>query len=593
MQPIPFGRYLLTERLALGGTAEIFKAKLVGIEGFEKTVVIKRILPHWSANANFVAMLVDEAKIMVRLGHERIVQVYELGREGDNYYIAMEYVPGTDLRHLTDQARRMHLSLKMQEAIFIVSEVLRGLDYIHKQKDEYGRNLQIVHRDISPQNILISTEGAIKIADFGIAHATSRSYETATGVLKGKFTYMSPEQARGAALDQRTDIFATGIILYELLLDKRLFAGGSDLEVLERVRQFNAEANLKSASLPKPLKIVLSRALQANPRERYSSAQDFWKDLTEVQRTLKFSYHSDSLAGRLKTIMGSKLPESEEDSAKIPSHQTSFLKQKESQPESGIALVTRAEVLGQAPSNTQFEATRSLEGIYVEPTDKQKPPLLPSQEIQHSTLRHRIKFITGVGTLFVALFFGFYYWNIAKKEEPSSTPQRNIVDKTTLPTLIEKVPQDPTPVTLNQFKPETTPASPAVKVPESSPLASQLKEKQKPPSEPRLAMKTTEKAKMIKPKESILKPSENIPKGQGILSVRAVPWGKISISGIVSGSERPVSKTVAYGNYQVSVAYKNLSGEWKTIARSVKVARASMICTAAFRPDGQGSISCN
>src|SRR4030095_2829840 len=209
MPPTSFGRYLLLERLAVGGTAEIFKAKLIGGEGFEKTVAIKRILPHWSSNPNFIAMLIDEAKLMVRLNHERIVQVVELGKEGDSYYIAMEWVQGTDLRRLTDQAGNLVKPLTPEESTFLIAEVLRGLDAIHKQKDENKRNLAIVHRDISPQNILISNEGVVKIADFGIAHAASRSYETATGVLKGKFTYMSPEQARGAAIDARTDVFAT------------------------------------------------------------------------------------------------------------------------------------------------------------------------------------------------------------------------------------------------------------------------------------------------------------------------------------------------------------------------------------------------
>src|SRR4030095_3728828 len=138
MQPTPFGRYLLLERLAVGGTAEILKAKLIGVEGFEKTVAIKRILPHWSSNPNFIAMLIDEAKIMVRLNHERIVQVYELGKESDAYYMAMEWVQGTDLRRLTEAALSRKEPLTVDEAAYIIAEVLRGLEFIHRQRDDQG-----------------------------------------------------------------------------------------------------------------------------------------------------------------------------------------------------------------------------------------------------------------------------------------------------------------------------------------------------------------------------------------------------------------------------------------------------------------------
>jgi serine/threonine protein kinase len=299
MTSTQLGRYQLTDKLALGGTAEIFKAKLLGIEGFEKIVVIKRILPHWSANPNFIAMLIDEAKIMVKLSHERIVQVYELGKEDDNYYIAMEYVQGVDLKRLRDWLTQKQTRLSLAEVLYISIEVLRGIDYIHRQKDENGKNLQIVHRDISPQNILISTDGNIKITDFGIAHAASRSYETATGVLKGKFAYMSPEQAQGSLLDQRTDIFALGIIFYELLSGQRLLKGRSDLQVLEQVKNFDIDQFPLQWPDDSTLCNILRKALHSNLKKRYASAQEFLRDLIEYRTQQGLFIDSDSIAEKV------------------------------------------------------------------------------------------------------------------------------------------------------------------------------------------------------------------------------------------------------------------------------------------------------
>jgi serine/threonine protein kinase len=517
MQPSPFGRYLLTERLALGGTAEIFKAKWLGVEGFEKTVVIKRILPHWSSNPHFISMLVDEAKIMVRLNHERIVQVYELGREDDSYYIAMEWIQGIDLRRLSDEARKKGAPLLPEESTFIVGEVLRGLDYIHKQKDENGRPLAIVHRDISPQNILISIEGAVKIADFGIAHAASRSYETATGVLKGKFTYMSPEQARGEAIDLRTDLFAAGIILYELLSGRRLFAGGSDLEVLEKVRRFNVDEFLRNVSLPNPLKDILTKALQANPKDRYPSAHAFWNDLNKARRTLGYSYDADTLSGRLKTILGEEIPGTKKDPP------LRNFPPPEKQGTSSGAIVTN--------DRLHDEITRSLPHFQSSPRRK--------------ILKRAI-----LGLMGGFLLFFFYEAYSLRIHQPAAPPSED-------------------------------PPSPALETMPSIPPSFESEDVPKEAGSAVLPAKEMQVASLGGSKT-----------GQGRLSVQAQPWGKISIAGIVNGSERPVSKNLAYGNYQVSVSYRSLSGEWKTVSRSVKVAKASTLCMASFRPDGQGSLSC-
>lgn len=275
-QPIPFGRYLLLEKLATGGMAEIFKAKLVGVEGFEKTLVIKRILPFWSERADFVSMLVDEAKVLVHLNHPNIVQVYELGRVGATYFIAMEYVEGMDLRKFVHCSRQQGIELDQDVLLTIIAEALGGLQYAHERSLPGQGPLGIVHRDISPQNILLGLGGEVKVTDFGIAKAVIQSHETQTGVLKGKYAYMSPEQAEGRALDHRSDLFSMGIVLWELLFGERLFASSNEIQTLEKVRRAEIHwPEPRRAKLYPGLQAVLTKALARKPQDRFGTAEEF------------------------------------------------------------------------------------------------------------------------------------------------------------------------------------------------------------------------------------------------------------------------------------------------------------------------------
>ncbi len=526
MQPIPFGRYLLLERLALGGTAEIFKAKLLGIEGFEKIVVIKCILPHWSANSNFISMLIDEAKIMVRLSHERIVQVYELGREGENYYIAMEYIAGTDLRRLSDALKRNQKKLKTEEVIYIVCEILRGLEYIHKQTDERGNKMQIVHRDISPQNILISTEGAIKIADFGIAHAASRSYETVTGVLKGKFAYMSPEQARGSSLDARTDIFATGILLFELLTQKRLFSGGSDLTILERVKNFSLDEI--DSEIPALFKPILSKALAPDLKNRYATAQEFLEDLIKLQKSSHLFTEPNLLGNKVsKTLKNDPI------SPNPNPLETAAL----GAPANTFAFSASDTFLLNTPAGN-LEDTRSLSNFSLESSPSLHKFYAPTKKS-----RKKLVFILSICLfILVGLFIFYQNYRTSKQASQSSSPR-----------ILETQP------VLNSLPSSAFPEAPSV---EKTPL---------------------ENKPTLPPKPDLV--------AKGLLSVRASPWGKISVSGYVSGSEKPFSRQVAYGNYQIQVTYKGLGGS-KVLSKSVRVAKPSTFCSAIFHPDGTGALTC-
>ena len=279
-QATPFGKYVLLERVSVGGMAEVFKAKAFGVEGFEKILAIKCILPSMADDADFIEMFIDEAKICGQLNHANICQIFELGRVAESHFIAMEYVWGKDVLQMQNRFRKLRQKMRPEMAAYIVSKICEGLDYAHKKKDAQGRPLGIIHRDISPQNILVSYDGEVKVIDFGIAKAASRSSKTQAGVLKGKFGYMSPEQVRGLPLDRRSDIFAIGTILYELLTAERLFYGESDFETLEKVRNVDVVLpTTANPSTPKALERIIMRALSKDVEGRYQWAAEMAEDL--------------------------------------------------------------------------------------------------------------------------------------------------------------------------------------------------------------------------------------------------------------------------------------------------------------------------
>jgi serine/threonine protein kinase len=277
------GRYLLMSEIASGGMATVYRGKLIGIEGFEKDVAIKKILPLWSHNPEFVAMLIDEAKVLVPLHHNNIVQVFELGKEGESYFIVMEFVDGFDLKKILTKLRQDGNKLPLALAYYITQHICLGLEFAHTRKTREGQALRIVHRDISPQNILISREGDVKITDFGIAKVIGKTNETATGVLKGKFSYMSPEQALGQDIDGRTDVFALGALFYEMIFGQKCFDGRNDFEIIEKVK--NADVSYSDDTI-EPLVNLLTRALAKEPDQRYQSAGEFMRAIIALEKEL-------------------------------------------------------------------------------------------------------------------------------------------------------------------------------------------------------------------------------------------------------------------------------------------------------------------
>ena len=270
-----FGPYRLVRRLATGGMAEVFLARQLGIEGFEREVVIKRILPHRAQDEEFCTMFLDEARLIARLNHPYIAQVYDLGQEGGTYFIAMEHVQGIDLSHLLDAAADQGTpGLPMPVAVAVISSLCQALEYIHSRTDELGHPLNIVHRDLNPKNVIISFEGAVKLIDFGIAKAASQVYETRTGVIKGTYGYMAPEQvSRQHAIDLRADLFSLGVLTYELTTGIHPFDAADEVAVLGKlVRCQFAPPSRTIRNYPEALEQIILACMAQDPNRRPSSA---------------------------------------------------------------------------------------------------------------------------------------------------------------------------------------------------------------------------------------------------------------------------------------------------------------------------------
>jgi serine/threonine protein kinase/Tfp pilus assembly protein PilF len=310
-EPRQFGKYQLLDKIAVGGMAELFRAKLTGAQGFEKLIVIKKILPNLSGEQNLVTAFIDEAKLAALLHHENIIQIYDFGSMDDQYFIAMEYLFGKDLRTITRMARKKDLALGMENILYIVSRLCAGLDYSHNLKDLQGKPLNIIHRDINPQNILITYEGQVKIIDFGIAKAASHNTQTRENLIKGKLAYMSPEQANGQRIDHRSDIFSTGIILYELLAARRMFTGET-MHVLSLVREAQYDRPEEVIpDLPSKLNAILHQALAKDPEDRYKNAGEMLADIEEYMYELSLRPNARSFAGYMKELFEEEYAEEE------------------------------------------------------------------------------------------------------------------------------------------------------------------------------------------------------------------------------------------------------------------------------------------
>lgn len=275
-------RYQVIERIDAGGMAEVFKANSTSLQGFQKLVAIKRILPNLTQNQRFIRMFLDEAKVSLHLNHNNTVHVFDLGIADGTYFIVMEYVDGTNLKNVIEHLNQEGKTLPIEQAVFIAIEVCKGLTHAHEKRDQDGRPLDIVHRDVSPPNVLISRAGEVKLTDFGLAKAKSQAEITDPGVVKGKFGYLSPEAAHGEDVDLRTDIFAVGILLWEMLTGRRLFLGDTDYQTLEQVRAARTRpVSSIRPDIPPELDQLLARALERDTDKRFQTAQSFAQALAQ------------------------------------------------------------------------------------------------------------------------------------------------------------------------------------------------------------------------------------------------------------------------------------------------------------------------
>jgi len=276
-------RYRITERVAAGGMAEVFRGVAESMRGFKKNIAIKRILPSLTKNKKFVAMFLDEARLSLALQHANIVQVFDIGHSEDTYFIVMEYVDGIDLKALLEWRRRINRRVPIAHSLYMALEICKGLAYAHEvHNPETGGLMGIVHRDISPPNVLISKQGEVKVVDFGLAKATSQVEITDPGVVKGKMSYLSPEAARGEEVDHRADIFAVGILLYELLTGKRLFYGETDYQTVELVRNAKIPPiKPQNPQVEPELEDIVRKALAKRKEDRYQNATDIQDALAQ------------------------------------------------------------------------------------------------------------------------------------------------------------------------------------------------------------------------------------------------------------------------------------------------------------------------
>ncbi|HPR63065.1 MAG TPA: TonB family protein [Thermoanaerobaculia bacterium] len=501
-----FGQYVMIEKLATGGMAEIYKAKMKGVEGFEKLVALKKILPHLSQNNEFTTMFIDEAKVAAQLNHRNIIHIYDLGKIKDSYFIAMEYVDGLDLRSILLSLKKSSLILPPAIAVQIADHLASALAYAHARKDMQGDDLGIVHRDVSPQNILISRDGEVKLIDFGIAKAASKASHTRAGALKGKLQYMSPEQAWGKEIDHRSDIFSLATVLYEMISGRQLFSGDSEISILEKVRNPEyVHLSKTMKDVPPELDDILSKALQKNKEDRYQDAEEFRAALEGVLENFRpLPAQKDFATLVAFSLEEAKSPqwssfaylpkETEKASARQePRTEPKPEPKPESKPEPKPEKKTEPKKKSEAepvkekpePKPVQEETARK----------KSASPMLESLEMEGEKKKFPIIWVGIAAAVIIGVIAIFTLTGGSKQEEPPQTPPAQTQQKPEA--TPEETPSEPQeePGKETTAKPKPEPAS--TQKPESKPV----EKPQEKPIEPPSAQSKPEQTKPEPPKE--------------------------------------------------------------------------------------------
>lgn len=463
-----FGKYLLLEKVASGGMAEVYLAKLTGANGINKFVAVKRILPQYSDNEDFVDMFKEEAKIAVNLNHSNIVSIHDFGVEKHQFYLVMEFVEGQNMRQILNHLKKESKDFTIDQIVYMIKEVAAGLDHAHRCLDgSSGRPLNITHRDMSPQNVMVSFEGEVKIVDFGIAKAETQAEHTRAGTIKGKFGYMSPEQADGHVVDPRTDIFSLGIVLWELLAKDRLFTGQNEAATLRKVRECQVPSLRKiNPNLPPELERITMKALSKDKSLRYQTAAAFHKDLNrflntqypefstqEFSKFMKSLYHKMYLENRKKLAEYAKIVANNDDPTSVTATatvtETNTLGQPTT-PRSGLSVGGAS--VEEPRLSLDPAASRRIDLVALKSEDKStsgkiRPPTpFPNRSgsgtqtgIRSGTQGHipanfeRKNNMTWMVMAAVVLVGGLYYFKMMDQEQPLPFMRREPAKTTTAP----------------------------------------------------------------------------------------------------------------------------------------------------------------
>ena len=556
--PYRLERYVLIDLIASGGMAQVYRAKTLGPGGFEKTVAVKMIHPHLSADRDFIDMLIDEAKLTARLTHPNIAQTIDFLEDENHYFLVMEFIEGQNLRRILKRAEELGRPLAFPDTAFIALGAAAGLGFAHTRMDEDDRHLGIIHRDVSPQNILVSYEGEVKLVDFGVAKAAGRLSVTQTGVLKGKFAYMSPEQADGQALDHRSDIFSLGVVMYELFTGDRLFQGDSDISTLRRVREARVEPPRKACpEIPEELEAITLRCLAREPGARYQAAARLRDDLQLFLSRSGYFQSSQTLSRYLLEAFSEERKknrkEEEKDFKKYLTESGSESAQ------SSSSLIGTTPLL--LPGSAGKDATKKL-------AEKQPSPWL------------KVIF-TGIVILMLAAA-GF--WAYPRFFRPGSTPA-----ETASPPAVTE-PAAPAPL-MNPPVPPPVASPPAER--EQPRIVSTGEAERKTPSPPAAKKAlppaafppaaTPKPIEVVKPEPDVVLPSEDLnpevkprtaaktpavvtpsksevlvpakaPAEPGILALNVLPWAMVFIDGEKKGRNTPIiSLELAPGYHSVRI----------------------------------------
>lgn len=553
-----FGNYELLEKIAVGGMAEIFLARSVHHQGIEKRMVIKRIHPTLANDKSFVAMFIDEARLGVTMVHGNIVPVFDFGYVDGYYFLAMEYVVGQNLAELHARAYLVDMRWPVALATYIAMEILEGLDYAHRKRDDQGRPLELVHRDVSPSNILISNDGQVKLLDFGIARSLAREYETRTGVIKGKPGYMSPEQAAGKSVDARADVWSSGSVLYELIQGHRLKEGRErgDDPILEE---------------------ILDRSLSGNRDNRYRNAREFQSALADYLSARKERATSADLADFIRKVAAAETPGENWDlhSEAMEKHVAKALAAESAQ------LATKT-----SPQRKRHKTPRLLE---VAPQTKRlstQPPNPPKPKT-----RPIAPAVLGAVLLVLALALAVTLYStrdISPKDNESSRPALNSVVKTRPPPTKPVSPKATSPA-VKHAEPisATVPPKPAELTVRTNPPGAEIlidglprgkspvRLRNLAPGPHRVVgrlpgRKETERTVDLQGEKSqnlrLTLPRKRNSRGKknpktGFLSVNSVPWTNVTLNGKTMGTTPIINRKIPAGKHVVLLTnpVRNLS----------------------------------